>query len=80
MAHFHRGIDMSDKRTVSLNVDQIKDRVSSKARSVLEGAKDKVQEASQKINNKALEVKEQALVGTIDKGIAFLQKAKETLR
>jgi hypothetical protein len=71
---------MSDKKTVALHVDQLKDRVSHKARSVLEVAKDRVQEASQRINNKALEVKEQALLGTIDKGIAILQKAKDTLK
>jgi hypothetical protein len=71
---------MSDKKTVSLKVDQIKERVSSKARSVLESAKDRMQEASQKINNKAVEVKEQALLGTIDKGIAILQKAKNNLK
>lgn len=71
---------MSDKKTVSLKVDQLKDQVSSKARSVVEGAKDKIQEASQKLNNKAVEVKEQALLGTIDKGIAILQKARNTLK
>ncbi|WP_141735058.1 hypothetical protein [Oligoflexus tunisiensis] len=71
---------MSDRKTVSLNVEQIKDRVSSKARSVLEDAKDRVQEARERINNKAVEVKEQALLGTIDKGIAILQKAKNTLK
>jgi hypothetical protein len=71
---------MSERRTVTLNVDEIKDRVSSKARSVFEGARDRVQEAGQRINDKAVEVKEQALLGTIDKGIAILQKARNTLK
>lgn len=71
---------MSDKRTVSLKVDQLKGQVSNKARSALDAAKDKIQEASQKINNKAVEVKEQALLGTLDKGIAILQKARNTLK
>lgn len=71
---------MSDKRTVSLKVDQLKGQVSSKARSVVDAAKDKIQEASQKLNNKAVEVKEQAVLGTIDKGIALLQKARNTLK
>jgi hypothetical protein len=71
---------MSNKKTVSLNVDQLKAQVSSKAQSVVEVAKDKIHEASQKINNKAVEVKEQALIGTIDKGIAILQKARNNLK
>jgi len=71
---------MSEKKSVSVNVEQLKDRVSSKARTVLEDAKGKVQAASQRINSKATEVKEQAIVGTIDKGIAILQKAKKTLQ
>jgi hypothetical protein len=71
---------MTDKKTVSLKVDQLKGQVSNKARSALGAAKDKIQEASQKINNKAIEVKEQALLGTLDKGIAILQKARNTLK
>ncbi|MDQ3232894.1 MAG: hypothetical protein M3Q07_13835 [Pseudobdellovibrionaceae bacterium] len=71
---------MSGKKTATLNVDQIKDHLSSKARGVLEDAKERMQVASQKINDKAVEVKEQALLGTIDKGIAILQKARNTLK
>jgi len=71
---------MAEKKIVQVNVDLLKDKVSNKARAVLEGAKDKVQEASQKLNNKAVEVKENAILGTIDKGIEMLKKAKKNLK
>ncbi len=71
---------MAEKKIVSVDVDLLKDRVSSKARSVLESAKDRVQEVGQKLNDKAIEVKDQAVLGTLDKGIAMLQKAKKSLK
>lgn len=63
---------MAEKKIVSVNVDLLKKNVTDKARSVLDGAKDKVQEA--------IEVKDNALLGTIDKGIAMLQKARKNLK
>ena len=71
-------VPMADK-IVQVDVDLLKERVSNKARAVLESAKDKVQDASQRLNEKAIEAKDHALIGTIDKGISLLQKAKKKL-
>ena len=51
-----------------------------KARAVLEGARSKVQEAGQRLNAKATKAKDQALIGTLDKGISLLQTAKNKLK
>lgn len=63
-----------------VNVELLKERVSDKARAVLEGARSKVQEAGQRLNAKATKARDQALIGTLDKGISLLQTAKNKLK
>jgi len=68
---------MAQEKVVSVNVDLLKERVSEKARSVFDSAKQKVTSASRKIGEKASEKKDKAITGVLDKSISVLEKARK---
>ena len=67
---------MAQDKVVSLNVDLLKERVSERARSVFASARDTVSSVGRKIGKTAVEKKDKAITGVLDKSISVLEKAR----